>query len=40
MSAFARIAVYCLLLAFTIPWYWPRDDSRIVLALIMVIYGT
>ena len=33
MSAFARIAVYCLLLAFAIPWYWPRDDSRIVLGL-------
>ena len=33
MSTSARIAVYCLLLAFAIPWYWPRDDSRILLGL-------
>ena len=33
MSASARIAVYCLLLAIGIPWYWPEDDTRIVLGL-------
>jgi len=33
LSASARIAVYCLLLAIGIPWYWPEDDTRIVLGL-------
>ena len=33
MNPFARIAVYCLLLVFAIPWYWPQDDSRVVLGL-------
>ena len=33
MNAFVRIAVYCLLLVFAIPWYWPPDDSRVLLGL-------
>ena len=33
MSALARITVYCLVLVFGIPWYWPQDDSHIVLGL-------
>ncbi|MDE0005464.1 MAG: hypothetical protein OXQ29_22465 [Rhodospirillaceae bacterium] len=33
MSVIARIAVYFLLLAIGIPWYWPEDGGRIVLGL-------
>ena len=33
MSVVVRIAVYCLLLAIGIPWYWPDDGGRVVLGL-------
>jgi len=33
LSVIVRIAVYCLLLAIGIPWYWPDEGGRVVLGL-------